>query len=127
MTQIALQAEALRLRRVAQRTAARLILAAVALPFLLAALGFFEASLWNYLVGQFIAPFAALIMAGANLVLALLFLLAAAVSRDSRVEIEALQVRQRALEDVRRELTMAAMLAPATRFVLSQLRGSRRK
>lgn len=121
LARIALEAETLRLRRMARRTATRGAMVVAAVPFLLAMLAFFELALWSYLAGQFIAPFAALIMAGANIIVAGVFLLVAAVSSDSRVEIEALKVRQKALEDVSRQITMAAMIAPATRFLLGQI------
>ncbi len=127
LARIAWEAETLRLRRMAKRTTTRLVLAFAAIPFLLAMLGFFEVALWSYVASQLIAPFAALILAGVNIVFAGVLLLAAALSSDSRVEIEALKVRQRALEDVSRQITIAAMVVPATRFLLGQLRSNRSK
>ncbi len=127
LAKIAWEAEALRLRRMARRTTSRLVMTVVALPFLLGTLAFLELALWSYVSRQFIAPFAALILAGVNIAFAGIFLLTAAVSSDSRVEVEALKVRQRALEDVGRQLTIAAMVGPATRFVFNQLRTSRSK
>jgi len=126
LARIALEAETLRLRRMFKRTTTRLVLAIVAVPFLLAMLAFFELALWSYVASQLIAPFAALILAGVNILFAVVLLLMAALSSDSRVEIEALKVRQRALEDVTRQLTIASMVWPATRFLLSQVRRSKR-
>ena len=127
LAKIAWEAETLRLRRMARRTTSRLVMTVVALPFLLGTLAFLELALWSYVASRFIAPFAALILAGVNILIAGVFLLAAAVSSDSRIEVEALKVRQRALEDVGRQLTIAAMVGPATRFVFNQLRASRSK
>jgi hypothetical protein len=127
LAKIAWEAETLRLRRMARRTTSRLVMTVVALPFLLGTLAFLELALWSYVASQFIAPFAALILAGVNIIFAGIFLLVAVVSSDSRVEVEALKVRQRALEDVGRQLTIAAMVGPATRFVFNQLRTSRSK
>ncbi len=119
---IAVQAELLRLRRLARRTAVRAVLLLVALPFLLACLGFLETALWEWLSRELRPEFAALITAGVNFVIAGLLLLIAALSGDSRVEIEALRVRQRALEDATRHLTIATMVVPILRLVLDQLR-----
>jgi hypothetical protein len=125
LAQIALQAEALRLRRLTRRTAVRVALVLVAAPFLLACFAFLEIALWDWLSRNLRSEFAALITAGVNLVIAVLLLLIAALSRDSRVEIEALRVRQRALEDATRQLTIAAMVTPILRLVLDQLRRRR--
>ncbi|MGH7154818.1 MAG: hypothetical protein ACREF3_12900 [Acetobacteraceae bacterium] len=122
---IALQAEALRLRRFTRRNITRLILAAIALPFLLAAFGFFEAAFWSWLSRHLVPELAAVAIAGANLLVAGLFLILAARSSESRVEIEALKVRQRALEDATRQLTIATLVVPVARLVLDQLRRSK--
>ena len=125
LAQIAVQAEALRLRRLGRRTAVRVGLALVAAPFMLACFGFFEAALWEWLSRHLLPAYAALICAGVNLALGGLLLLIAALSRDSRVEIEALRVRQRALEDATRQFTIAAMVTPVLRLILDQLRRRR--
>src|SRR5271170_4622487 len=118
LAQIAAQAEGLRLRRLARRTAVRVGLALVAAPFLLACFAFLEMALWDWLSQHLRAEFAALITAGINFAIAGLLLLIAALSRDSQVEIEALRVRQRALEDATRHFTIAAMVTPVARLVL---------
>jgi len=125
LAQIAVQAEGLRLRRLARRTAVRVGLALVAAPFLLACFAFLEAALWDWLSRHLLPAFAALVAAAINFVIAGMLLLIAAVSRDSQVEIEALRVRQRALEDATRQLTIAAMVTPVLRLVLDQLRRRR--
>jgi hypothetical protein len=125
LAQIAVQAEALRLRRLGRRTAVRVGLVLVAAPFMLACFGFFETALWEWLSRQLLPAYAALIIAGVNLAFGGLLLLIAALSRDSRVEIEALRVRQRALEDATRQFTIAAMVTPVVRLMLDQLRRRR--
>jgi hypothetical protein len=125
LTQVAVQAELLRLRRMLQRSVTRLVMVLIAVPFLLATFGFLETALWTWLSRIMLAPFAALVQAGVNIVVAAVFLIMAAVSSESRVEIEALQVRQRALEDAGRQMRTAALLGPALGIVLEQLRRSR--
>jgi hypothetical protein len=125
LAQIALQAEGLRLRRLARRTVVRVTMIVIAAPFLLACFGFFETAFWEWVSRHLLPAYAALITAGANLIIAVLFLLIAALLRDSRVEIEALRVRQRALEDATRQFTIAAMVTPILRLVLDQLRRRR--
>jgi hypothetical protein len=127
LVQIAAQAELLRLRRMASRTATRIALVLVALPFLLAMFGFFEASFWNYVSRHFIPELAALIAAGGNLLVAVIFLLIAAFLRNSNVEIEALKVRQRAIEDMSRQITLSALLVPVVRLVMDQMWRGREK
>jgi hypothetical protein len=127
LAQIAVQAERLRLRRLARRTVVRVVFVLVALLFLLACFAFLEAALWDWLSRHLRPEFAALITAAINLAVAGLLLLIAALSRDSQVEIEALRVRQRALEDATRHFTIAAMVTPVVRLVLDQLRRRRDK
>jgi len=127
LARIAVQAEGLRLRRLARRTAVRVGLVVVAAPFMLACFAFLETALWDWLSRNLRPEFAALITAGINFAIAGLLLLIAALSRDSQVEIEALRVRQRALEDATRQLTIAATVAPFIRLLLDQLRRRRDK
>ena len=127
LTQIALQAELLRLRRLGRRTAMRVVMALIALPFMLATFGFLEAALWNWVSRHLLPAYAALIAAGVNILIGGVFLVIAAMLGDSRVEIEALKVRQRALEDARREITVTALLAPVARLLLDQYRRSRER
>jgi hypothetical protein len=125
LARIAVQAEALRVRRLARRTAVRMALLLVAAPFLLACFVFLETALWEWLSQQLLPAYAALIIAGVNLAIGGILLLIAALSRDSKVEIEALRVRQRALEDATRQFTIAATVAPFVRLLLDQLRRRR--
>ncbi len=128
LMQIAAQAELLRLRRKTSRTATRIGLVLVALPFLLAMFGFLEASFWNYLSRHFVPELAGLIAAGGNLLVAVIFLLIAAFLSNTNVEIEALKVRQRAIEDMSRQMTISTLLVPVVRLVMNQMwRGRERR
>ena len=128
LAQVAAQAEGLRLRRRVRKIIMQVVLAIVALPFLLAALGFFEATYFNVMMANFRPWSAALIVAGTNLLLALLLLIVAAMGgSEDRVSLEALQVRQRALESARRSLTLASVAAPVTQFLLAQMRNRSRR
>jgi uncharacterized membrane protein len=127
LAQIAAQAEGLRLRRRARRLVIQVVLAVMALPFLLACLGFLEAAFWNFVARHFQAEEAALIVVGGNLLVALLLLgLAMARGSEDRVALEALEVRRRALDSVQRSVSYAALVGPITGFLLSQLRRPRR-
>lgn len=125
LASIALQAEGLRLRKLMRRSAVRLVLVALALPFLAAAFGFLEAAFWGFVSRHFGPGYAGLIIAGANLLIGGVFLLMAATSSHSRIEIEALQVRQRALEDATRHLKLVAVVDPIVRVVIDHLRRPR--
>ncbi len=128
LAQVAVQAEGLRLRRRVRRIAMQIVLAILALPFLLAALGFFEAAFWNFVARHFQPEEAALIVAGGNILVAVLMLLLAMMrGSEDRISLEALQVRQSALESVQRSFTVASMIAPVAGFLMSQLRRNRER
>jgi hypothetical protein len=110
LARIAAEAEGLRLRSSAQRTVLRAILGLVALAFLFGALVFGQIAAWYWLRMSFDRPATALILGGAELVLAALLGLLAARSSPGRVEIEALAVRRRALESVTSSLAFSALV-----------------
>lgn len=104
----------------------QVVLAAIALPFLLAAFGFLEAAFWNYVARHFQAEEAALIVLGGNLLIAGILLgLAMMRGSEDRVSLEALEVRRRALDSAQRSLSYAALIGPITAFLLGQLRRRR--
>jgi hypothetical protein len=110
LARIAAEAEGLRLRSGAQRTVIRAILGLVALGFLLGALVFGQIAAWYWLRVSWDRPAAALILGGAELVLALIFGLLAARSAPGRIEVEALAVRRRALESATSSLAFSALV-----------------
>jgi hypothetical protein len=110
-----------------RRIVMQIVLAVLALPFLLAAFGFLETAFWNYVARHFQPEEAALIVMGGNLLVALVLLgLAMLRGSEDRVSLEALEVRRRALDSAQRSLTLATMAGPIASFVLTQLRRPRR-
>jgi hypothetical protein len=88
----------------------RAILGVVALAFLFNALVFGQIAAWYWLRMSFDRPATALILGGAELVLAALLGLLAARSSPGRIEVEALAVRRRALESVTSSLAFSALV-----------------
>jgi len=121
LARVAADAELLRLRLRARRAAVRAILGLVALGFLTGAAAFCHVALWFWLRHHFEPPQSALILAGIDVVLAVLLALLAARSTPSRAELEALAVRHRAVEGITASLAFSAiamqLLRLATQFV----------
>lgn len=124
LARIAAEAEGLRLRYSAKRTVTRTVLGVVALGFLLTTLAFCQIAGWFWVRMSMDRPFAALIMAGANLVIALALALLAARATPGRHELEALEVRRRALEGATHSLAFSAV---ATQLVPLAVRMLRRR
>jgi hypothetical protein len=124
LARIAAEAEGLRLRRQARRTAVRVAVGVIALIFLGWALAFAHVAAWYWLregVG-WAQPATAMAITGADLVIAAFLALFAARSSPGRVEMDALQVRQRALESATSGFALTTMLVPAVRLALNVLR-----
>ena len=119
LARIAAEAEGLRLRHRAQRLATRMACAIVATGFLLAALMFVHIAVWFWLRLYWDRPYVALIVAGGDFVLAILLGLVAARSSPSRVELEALAVRRRALENAAGTLAFSAIAMQLLRLLTS--------
>jgi len=124
LARIAAEAEGLRLRRQAQRTASRVAIGLIALMFLGWALVFAHAAAWFWLrdAAGWAAPGAAMALTGADLLIAAFLTLLVVRSTPGRVEMEALQVRQRALESAISSLAMTTMLVPTVRLVMNLMR-----
>jgi uncharacterized membrane protein len=112
LARVAAEAEALRLRLTARRTAIRTALGLVALGFLLGAIIFFHVAAWSWLSTSLNEAAAALIIAGADLVVAAVLALLATRSSAGPVEAEALALRRRALDHVGTSLTLPALVTP---------------
>jgi hypothetical protein len=82
----------------------------VALGFLFSGLILCQIAAWSWLRMHWEEPAAALILAGANLVIAAILGLIAAWSSPGRVEVEALAVRRRALDSIASGLAMTALV-----------------
>ncbi|HLJ05754.1 MAG TPA: hypothetical protein VKT26_05755 [Acetobacteraceae bacterium] len=125
LARIAAEAEGLRLRHRAQRALIAAILASIASVFMLGALVFCHLAAWFYLRAHWQPPETALILAGADVLLALVLVLVAARSTTSRVEVEALAVRQRALESIGSTLAISALATQLLRIAVSVFRRTR--
>lgn len=97
----------------------------VAMGFLGGAVVFAHVAAWFWLRVAWEARHAALIVAGGDLVLAILLGLLAARSSPSRVELEALAVRRRAIESVGSTLAFSALAMQLIRLFTNLL--SRRR
>ena len=126
LARVAAEAEGLRLRYSARRAAIRAVLALVALGFLFCAMVFLQIAAWYWLRMSWDRPAAALILAGAEVVVAALLGLLAARSSPGRLEIEALAVRNRALEGATSSLAFSALATQVLRLALDLFRRARR-
>jgi hypothetical protein len=109
LVRIAAEAEGLRLRERMRRTATRAAFGIVAMGFFAGAVVFAHVAAWFWLRLAWEAQHAALIVAGADLVVAILLALLAARSSPGRVELEALAVRRRAIDSVASTLAFSAL------------------
>jgi hypothetical protein len=119
-----MEAEGLRLGRQARRTAIRIAVGLIGLMFLGWAIAFAHAAAWFWLRdgAGWTEPGAAAVLAGVDLIIAAFLALVAARSSPGRVEMEALEVRKRALESATGRFALATTLVPALRLALDLLR-----
>ena len=116
LARIAAKAELLRLRRMARRQAVRAVLGAIALTFLLACLACVHVAGYFALRRADIAPvWCALIIAGVDLLIGLLSLIAAARDTPDALEREALQVRETAQAHLIEAAAVGALVGPVLR------------
>jgi len=127
LARIAAEAEGVRLRAMMTRIVMRVVFAVIALFFVLGAAAFGHVAAWYEIrVGldqSFLAT--AGIMGGADLLVAIILLLLASRSSPSRVEVEAREVRRKALEGIVSAMSLAQLVLPALRFA-SGMRRRRR-
>jgi hypothetical protein len=117
LARVAAEAEVLRLRRRARRTALRAAFAIIASVFAFAALCFAHVAVFMAIRHSLGSTSSALIVLGADLGIALACVLVASISSPDRIELEALQVRERALQQVEEMLATAAVMAPLARLL----------
>ena len=125
LARVAAEAEGLRLRERMRRTAMRAAFGIVAMGFLAAAVIFAHVAAWFWLRVAWEAQYAALIVAGADLLLAILLAVLAARSSPGRIELEALAVRRRAIDSAASTLAFSALAMQLLRLFTSLL--SRRR
>jgi TRAP-type C4-dicarboxylate transport system permease small subunit len=125
LARIAAEAEGLRLRERAQRTAVRVACGMVAMVFIFGVLIFLHIAAWYWIRQSWRQEYAALTLAAADLVLALLLVFLASRSSPSRVEVEALAVRQQALASVGSSLAVSSLGLQLLRLVMNFVRRPR--
>src|SRR5579863_8215662 len=116
LARIAAEAEGLRLRQRTRRTAMRAALGFGAFGFLMGTVVFCHLAGWYWLRQTWQQPASALIVAGIDLVLAGFLILLATRSSPNRVELEALAVRQRAMESMTSTLAISALATQLLRL-----------
>lgn len=117
LARIAAEAEGLRLREQAGRTMRRAVFAIIALGFLIAALACAHIAAWYWLRLYWTEPGAALVMAGADIAVAVLLMVLAARSSPGRVELEALAVRRRAWDSATGSLAVTTLALQLLRLL----------
>ena len=118
LARIAAQAEVVRLRGMAVRIATHVVLGIVALVFLLGTLVFAHIAAWYGIrIGggmSFVAT--AGILGGADLLIAVILGFLASRTSPSKTEVEAYDVRQRAIAGIGSALSLTAMILPVLRL-----------
>ena len=119
LARIAAEAEGLRLRGMATRIVTRIGFAVVALFFVLGAVVFAHVAAWYELRIELNQGFlaAAGILGGVDLLLAAILGFLARRSAPSRVEVEALDVRRKAIEGIAGALSLTQLVIPLLRLV----------
>ena len=125
LARIAAEAEGVRLREQARRTLVRAVLGAIAMIFLLAAVVFGHLAAWYWLRSFWARLDSALAITGADLIIAVLLTVVAALWSPGRLEIEALAVRRQALDGAIGSVAVSALVARLLRQVVGLL--ARRK
>lgn len=128
LAHIAAEAEGVRLRGMATRMVTRIICAVIALAFVLGAVAFAHIAAWFWLRIDFDLSYyvTAGILGGFDLLVAVILGLIASRSSPSRVEREALEVRQRAIAGIGTALSVTQLVIPALRIASSMRRAPRR-
>jgi hypothetical protein len=126
LARIAAEAEGLRLRHSARRTAVRAAFGVVAIAFVLGMVVFVHIAAWFWLRPTWPGQYVALMLAGADLVMALLLGTLAARSAPDRTELEAIAVRQRALEGASASIAWPALALQLLRMAGNLVSRSRR-
>jgi hypothetical protein len=122
LARIALQAEILHLRYQARRTVNRVIFACCAVVMMLGVLVFGHIAAWYWLRTYMAGQYVGLIFMGIDLLFAAILGMLAARSSPGRVELEALNLRRRTLDDAAASLSVTAMLAQVANLMLSSRR-----
>jgi hypothetical protein len=127
LARVAAEAESVRLRGFASRVVTRAILGLIALLFVLGAIAFAHLATWYWLrtgLDQ-TPPAAAGILGGVDLIVAAILGFLATRSTPSRVEVEALEVRRKAVQGIGGTFSLAQLVIPILRMVVNMRRPRR--
>ena len=125
LARIAAEAEGLRLRERARRTATRVAFGMVAMVFMVGVLVFLHIAAWFWIRQSWEERYAALILAGADFVLALVLAFLAARSSPGRVELDALAVRKSALDSAVSSIAISSLGLQLLRLLMNLVRRRR--
>jgi hypothetical protein len=127
LARIAAEAEGVRLRGFITRIVTRVVLAVVALLFVIGAIVFAHVAAWYEIRTALNQPVLATtgILGGADLLVAVILGLLAGRSRPSRVEVEALEVRRQAIQGITNTLSVTQMAIPVLRMMANMRRRRR--
>jgi hypothetical protein len=127
LARIAAEAEGVRLRGLMTRLASRVIMGVIAFLFVLGAVVFAHIAAWLEIRADLdLTPLAtAGILGGIDLLVAVILGLLASRSSPSRVEVDALDVRRRALQGISSTLSVGQMLIPVLRLITNVRRRRR--
>jgi hypothetical protein len=117
LARVAAQAEILRLREFANRTVTRIVLAVVAVFFLVAALVAVHVAAGMALTPRFGPLWATLIVGAVDLVIALILAAIASSSKPSRIEREAMEVRRTAQAQLTEAVAVTTLIGPLARLI----------
>ena len=109
----------LRLSYQARRTANRFVFGCFAAALLLGAVGFLHVAAWYWLREFLAGKYVALIFGGVDLLVAVILAVLASRSTPGRLELEALDVRRRALDDAAGSLTISSLLVRVIDLLIS--------
>jgi hypothetical protein len=119
LARIAAEAEGVRLRGLVSRVATRVVFGLIALFFVLGAVVFAHVAAWYEIRIELDQSYLATcgILGGADVLLAVILGLLASRSSPSRVEVEALDVRRKAIEGIGSALSLTQLALPLLRLL----------
>jgi cobalamin biosynthesis protein CobD/CbiB len=118
LARAAAQAEALYLRRVAQRQVSRAVFGAIAAVFGIAILVMVHVLAYDLLLGYVSPPITAVILLAFDLVVAIVFAVLARRNEPDQIEQEAKMLRDQSIAEMRSSLTLMSLAASATGLVV---------
>ena len=119
LAKVAAEAEFLRIRHMLKRQGMRAAFGLAAVVFAVAVLVLINVVIWQALCLYMQPVYASLCLLGINLAVALLFAFLAVRSSPSRIEREALALRQRAIQEIPASLTIGALVPIAATLLRS--------